>query len=82
MEVATIISEGVAYLPLILGHVDFWIEASDMICSFSEIEDEGSFGNLVLRSEVRVSILCCLVGYLCEAGLVKRKYLAPKIPTT
>ena len=49
-----------------------------MICSFSEIEDEGSFGNLVLRSEVRVSILCCLVGYLCEAGLVKRKYLAPK----
>ena len=39
-----------------------------MIFSYGEVEDEGSFGNLVQTSEVRVSILCCLVGCLCEAG--------------
>ena len=51
-----------------------------MICNFVVVEDEGSIVDLVLRSEVPVSVLCCLVGYLevCEAGLVKRKYLAPK----
>ena len=51
-----------------------------MICSFVVVEDEGSIVDLVLRSEVPVSVLCCLVGYLCEAGLVKRKYLAPRTP--
>ena len=39
-----------------------------MICSYGEVEDEGSFGNLVQSSEVPVLILCCLVGCLCEAG--------------
>ena len=68
VEVATVISGSVAYLPLILGHVDFSIWASDMICSYVEVEDEGKFRNLVQSSEVRVAILCCLVGYLCEAG--------------
>ena len=49
-----------------------------MICSFVVVEDEGSIVDLGLRSEVPVSVLCCLVGYLCEAGLVKRKILSAK----
>ena len=35
-----------------------------MVCSFGEVEVEGDFGTLVQSSQVRVSILCCLVGCL------------------
>ncbi len=60
-EVARIVF-GVAYLPLILGHIDFWIKASSVVRSFGEIGIEGDFGNLKQSSQVCVSILCCLVG--------------------
>ena len=63
-EVARVIFGGVAYLPLILGHVDFWIKASDVVRSFGEVEVEGDFGNLIQSSQVCVSIFCCLVGCL------------------